>query len=50
VHQVIFDEVHNLLSDIGDVWERLLLTCAAPVLALSATLGNADEFFKWYCK
>jgi superfamily II RNA helicase len=45
---VIFDEIHNLLSDNGDIWERLLLVTGAPLLALSATLGNADEFHQWY--
>lgn len=55
---VIFDEVHSIGSDEGDVWERLLLLIQCPciylwflshklVLALSATIGNFQELYNW---
>ena len=37
---VIFDEVHNIVSKEGSVWEHLLTFINAPFVALSATVGN----------
>jgi hypothetical protein len=34
-------------NDGGDVWERLLLCLRCPILALSATVGNPQEFAAW---
>jgi len=31
----------------GYVWEQLLLMINCPILALSATIANADNFYKW---
>jgi len=44
---VIFDEVHSIGSEEGDVWERLLLLIECPFLALSATIGNFQELYLW---
>ncbi|KNC50877.1 DEAD/DEAH box helicase [Thecamonas trahens ATCC 50062] len=43
----IFDEVHSINKSAGKVWERLLLLISSPFLALSATIGNPDEFCQW---
>lgn len=61
VRRIIFDEVHNVVSDNGEVWERLLLyspgkrpegadfgDCA--ILALSATIGDFRAFKAWLGK
>lgn len=34
----------------GEVWERMLLYVTAPILALSATLGDMDKFHGWLDK
>mmetsp|Transcript_10845 Transcript_10845/g.19822 ORF Transcript_10845/g.19822 Transcript_10845/m.19822 type:complete len:1849 (-) Transcript_10845:249-5795(-) len=48
IKYVIFDEVHCLGSTSnGDVWERLLMMVRCPFIALSATLGNPEEFSDW---
>lgn len=48
INYVIFDEVHCLgLDDGGIVWERVLSMLKSPFLALSATLGNAEQFHGW---
>jgi hypothetical protein len=44
---VVFDEVHNVVLDGGEVWEQLLLMVNCPFLALSATIGDADRFNEW---
>jgi len=48
VKRIIFDEVHSIgNSEDGLVWEQLLLLAPCPIIALSATVGNASEFFDW---
>jgi len=48
IKYVVFDEVHCLGSTKnGDVWERLLMMVKCPFIALSATLGNPQEFSEW---
>jgi superfamily II RNA helicase len=43
--RIIFDEVHSIGNlEGGVVWEQLLLTTTVPLIALSATVGNAPEF------
>ena len=43
--RVIFDEVHSIGNlEGGVIWEQLLLTTTVPIIALSATIGNAEEF------
>ncbi len=50
IRYVIFDEVHNIVSKDGDVWEHLLSYIEAPFVALSATVGNPEQFGEWLCK
>ena len=46
--RIIFDEVHSIgQADDGVVWEQLLLLAPCPIIALSATVGNPQEFNKW---
>jgi hypothetical protein len=47
IQRIIFDEVHNAILSEGEVWERLLLYAAAPILALSATIGDFSRFSSW---
>ncbi len=49
IKYVIFDEVHCIgqTQMDGRIWERLLLANRAPILALSATVGNPNQFFQW---
>lgn len=44
----MFDEIHCIgqVND-GVVWEQLLLLAPCPVIALSATVGNPQEFSNW---
>ena len=45
LRRIIFDEVHSIRNLKGGViWEQLLLTTTVPLVALSATIGNATEF------
>ncbi|RPA99632.1 P-loop containing nucleoside triphosphate hydrolase protein [Choiromyces venosus 120613-1] len=48
VKRIIFDEVHSIgNADNGLVWEQLLLLAPCPIIALSATVGNPEEFGSW---
>ncbi|KAF1821942.1 P-loop containing nucleoside triphosphate hydrolase protein [Dissoconium aciculare CBS 342.82] len=48
VKRIIFDEIHSIGSaEDGVVWEQLLLMAPCPIVALSATVGNPDEFSGW---
>ncbi|KKY28940.1 putative dead deah box helicase [Diplodia seriata] len=48
VKRIIFDEVHCIgQADDGIVWEQLLLLSPCPIVALSATVGNPEEFRSW---
>ncbi|TPX55910.1 hypothetical protein PhCBS80983_g04932 [Powellomyces hirtus] len=45
---IIFDEIHSVARmDEGVVWEQNLMLCPCPIIALSATVGNPDEFAQW---
>ena len=49
---VVFDEIHCIGSknaEGGNVWERLLCMINCPVIGLSATLSNIDNFYRWMC-
>jgi ATP-dependent RNA helicase DDX60 len=49
LRRIIFDEVHSIGNlDGGQIWEQLLLTTTVPLIALSATVGNAPEFHEVY--
>jgi superfamily II RNA helicase len=48
IKRIIFDEVHCIgQSDDGVIWEQLLLLAPCPIIALSATVGNPDDFKDW---
>ncbi|RDA83809.1 hypothetical protein CP532_4611 [Ophiocordyceps camponoti-leonardi (nom. inval.)] len=48
VKRIIFDEVHCIgQADDGVIWEQLLLLAPCPMIALSATVGNPQEFRDW---
>eukprot|EP01117_Protostelium_nocturnum_P008579 TRINITY_DN3080_c0_g1_i1.p1 TRINITY_DN3080_c0_g1~~TRINITY_DN3080_c0_g1_i1.p1 ORF type:complete len:1199 (+),score=227.85 TRINITY_DN3080_c0_g1_i1:3206-6802(+) len=44
---IIFDEVHFMGLEGGEVWQRLFLEITCPFLALSATVGNLSAVQKW---
>lgn len=45
---IIFDEVHCIgQAEDGLIWEQLLLMAPCPIIALSATIGNAEAFNDW---
>ena len=44
----VFDEVHALDGDEGAALQRLVRSVACPTLALSATIGNADQLRDWW--
>ena len=47
LRRIIFDEIHSIGNlEGGVVWEQLLLMTTVPLIALSATIGNAVEFHK----
>ncbi len=48
VKWIIFDEVHCIgQAEDGLIWEQLLLMAPCPIIALSATIGNASVFNDW---
>lgn len=48
VRRIIFDEIHSIgNSEDGVVWEQLLLLAPCPIVALSATVGNPEQFNDW---
>ncbi|KAL5115616.1 hypothetical protein ACEQ8H_006503 [Pleosporales sp. CAS-2024a] len=48
VKWIIFDEVHCIgQAEDGVIWEQLLLMAPCPIIALSATIGNAEAFNDW---
>lgn len=48
VKRIIFDEIHSIgNAEDGVVWEQLLLLAPCPIIALSATVGNPEQFSSW---
>lgn len=48
IKYIIFDEIHMIGEmEGGSVWERLILLAPCPILALSATISNKEEFHEW---
>jgi ATP-dependent RNA helicase DDX60 len=46
---LVLDEVHTLNGPEGDALQRIIKACSCPVLALSATIGNATQLRDWIC-
>ena len=44
---LVLDEVHTLNGPEGDALQRIIKACNCPVLALSATIGNASQLRDW---
>ncbi|KAL8736319.1 MAG: hypothetical protein Q9181_002497 [Wetmoreana brouardii] len=48
IKSIIFDEIHCIgQAEDGVVWEQLLLLAPCPIIALSATVGNPEQFSSW---
>eukprot|EP00956_Cyclotella_meneghiniana_P007459 scaffold10139_cov74-Cyclotella_meneghiniana.AAC.10 len=47
---LVLDEVHTLNGPEGDALQRIIRCCNCPFLALSATIGNAQQLQKWLSK
>lgn len=47
---LVLDEVHTLNGPEGDALQRLIKCCNCPVLALSATIGNAVQLKDWFAQ
>jgi len=48
VKRIIFDEIHSIgQAEDGVVWEQLLLLAPCQIIALSATVGNPQQFNDW---
>ena len=45
---LVLDEVHTLNGPEGDALQRLIKACNCPILALSATIGNATQLRDWF--
>ncbi|GAX18915.1 hypothetical protein FisN_8Hh133 [Fistulifera solaris] len=45
---LVLDEVHTLNGPEGDALQRIIKACNCPVLALSATIGNATQLKDWF--
>jgi len=45
---LVLDEVHTLNGPEGDALQRIVKACNCPVLALSATIGNASQLRDWF--
>ena len=45
---LVLDEVHTLNGPEGDALQRLIKACNCPILALSATIGNATQLKDWF--
>lgn len=45
---LVLDEVHTLNGPEGDALQRIIKCCNCPILALSATIGNASQLKDWF--
>eukprot|EP00538_Stauroneis_constricta_P012852 CAMPEP_0119555370 /NCGR_PEP_ID=MMETSP1352-20130426/7612_1 /TAXON_ID=265584 /ORGANISM="Stauroneis constricta, Strain CCMP1120" /LENGTH=1273 /DNA_ID=CAMNT_0007602123 /DNA_START=127 /DNA_END=3948 /DNA_ORIENTATION=+ len=45
---MVLDEVHTLNGPEGDALQRIIKACNCPILALSATIGNASQLRDWF--
>ncbi|KAG8971374.1 hypothetical protein FRC05_011136 [Tulasnella sp. 425] len=45
---IVLDEIHSIgQQEGGAVWEQLILFSPCPIIGLSATIGNPEEFSRW---
>jgi superfamily II RNA helicase len=44
---LVLDEVHTMNGPEGDALQRIIKACNCPILALSATIGNASQLNDW---
>ncbi|KAG8924159.1 hypothetical protein FRC01_011869 [Tulasnella sp. 417] len=45
---IVLDEIHTIgQQEGGAVWEQLILFAPCPIIGLSATIGNPEEFSRW---
>jgi superfamily II RNA helicase len=44
IKRIILDEIHTLGTQPGGVWEQIILLARCPIIGLSATVGEAEEF------
>eukprot|EP01080_Neovahlkampfia_damariscottae_P008183 gene8183-11_t len=47
---IVYDEVHQIGSVDGEIWERLLQLNPCPFIALSATISGPQPFIDWLTK
>lgn len=47
---LVLDEVHTLNGPEGDALQRIIKCCNCPILALSATIGNAMQLRDWFAQ
>ncbi|EJT80287.1 DEAD/DEAH box helicase [Gaeumannomyces tritici R3-111a-1] len=48
IKRIIFDEVHSIgQHEEGIIWEQLLLLAPCPIITLSATVSNPEDFKEW---
>jgi superfamily II RNA helicase len=45
---MVLDEVHSLNGPEGDALQRIIMAVRCPILALSATIGNAQQLRDWF--
>ncbi|CCM02168.1 uncharacterized protein FIBRA_04246 [Fibroporia radiculosa] len=48
IKRIILDEIHTIgQQEGGAVWEQILLLAPCPVIGLSATIGQPEQFNQW---
>ncbi|KAI0073118.1 P-loop containing nucleoside triphosphate hydrolase protein [Panus rudis PR-1116 ss-1] len=48
IKRIILDEIHSIgQQEGGAVWEQIILLAPCPIIGLSATVGNPDQFNNW---
>ncbi|ORY65665.1 hypothetical protein BCR35DRAFT_354923, partial [Leucosporidium creatinivorum] len=47
IRRIIVDEIHAIAEEGGGLWEQVLLMNPAPIIGLSATVGDPERFSNW---
>ncbi|CAL1698804.1 unnamed protein product [Somion occarium] len=48
IKRIILDEIHSIgQQEGGAVWEQIILLAPCPIIGLSATVGNPEQFNTW---